>query len=387
MKQVDHQYYQERLSAYADNELSPAERMQLEDHLADCADCRKRLDDLRNLEAFVRNESALNDSEYWEKEAQKIEAALPERAEIVDLGRIRKHHSAFWWKAPAIAASILIVGYIGWRQSDFLKDHILVKPDAAPSMQTPAPAPRVEPPADTAARFEEPKIESEPDQAKPTEAPKKLERPKSETTPAREAVLEKQAPTTDVMKTVTLPPEVSPSPAVDSFVSGQEEKSDQANYIQRSRKQSATVATEDAESGTDERLDSTLLSASAETLKASADLSIFRARRDSLELALAELKKTKTPSTWSGTPQSFAGGAESEKDIASMIAKGDEKEIRIKTEQGETALVEAWFQICRLSDDRDEVDRGLAYLKGVASKGSDRNRTLADQYLKDLGKQ
>jgi hypothetical protein len=379
MNQVDHQYYQERLSAYADNELPPAERAQFEAHLADCADCRKRLDDLRNLETFVRNESVLDDSDYWEKAAQKIEAALPERAEIVDLSRIRKHHSAFWWKAPAIAASILIVGYVGWRQSDFLKDNIMIKPDTAPSMQTPSPAPQVEPPADTSARLEERKEAVAADQTVATEAPKKLERPKDETNHVREAALEKSAPATDIMKTI--------EPAADSFGSGLEEKSDQANYIQRSRKQSAAVATEDAEPGTDERLDSTLLSASAEALNATADLSILRARRDSLELALANLKKTKTRSTWSGTPESFAGGAESGKDITSMITKGDEKEIKLKTEQGETALVEAWFQICRLSDDQDEVDRGLTYLKGVANKGSDRPRALAGQYLKDLGKQ
>jgi hypothetical protein len=47
MKYYDH--WQDRLSEYIDDDLSPAERTELETHLAACADCRETLAEIRAL--------------------------------------------------------------------------------------------------------------------------------------------------------------------------------------------------------------------------------------------------------------------------------------------------------------------------------------------------
>jgi hypothetical protein len=45
----------DRLSEYLDDELTPAERLDIDRHLLDCADCRETLDDLARVAAEARN--------------------------------------------------------------------------------------------------------------------------------------------------------------------------------------------------------------------------------------------------------------------------------------------------------------------------------------------
>ena len=73
----------DRLSEYVDDELAPAERLQLEQHLLDCARCREIVDELRDggrRGAGARGHAAGDD--LW----PAIAAALP-RAAVARLAR------------------------------------------------------------------------------------------------------------------------------------------------------------------------------------------------------------------------------------------------------------------------------------------------------------
>jgi len=143
---MDHKYFQSRLSAFADGELPADEQTRVAEHLEQCQDCARRVDELQRLEELTERESKLDDSDYWETAAQRIEAKLDRSATpITDLSKGPvKSKSSLWWKLPAIAASVVLVGYIGLHQSDILQDDIMIPPQEA---TTPSPTPIEKPDA------------------------------------------------------------------------------------------------------------------------------------------------------------------------------------------------------------------------------------------------
>ena len=56
---MTHDTWTDRLSAYLDDDLSPAGRLEMERHLIDCADCRDALEQLRGLVADKRPASKI----------------------------------------------------------------------------------------------------------------------------------------------------------------------------------------------------------------------------------------------------------------------------------------------------------------------------------------
>src|SRR5688572_20129948 len=54
----DHQAWTDRLSEYLDGELAPADRLEIEAHLASCAGCRNLIEELR---AVARRAGSLED--------------------------------------------------------------------------------------------------------------------------------------------------------------------------------------------------------------------------------------------------------------------------------------------------------------------------------------
>ena len=92
----------DRLSEYVDDELAPAERLQLEQHLLDCARCREIVDELREVAADAKTlEDTPPATDLW----PAISAALP-RA------------SSRGWRVTlslpqALAASVLLMAVSG----------------------------------------------------------------------------------------------------------------------------------------------------------------------------------------------------------------------------------------------------------------------------------
>ncbi len=64
----------EQIEAYQDGELSPREKLELEEHLAGCAACREELDRTRNLDLLLRKipEGEISDRERYLKEVRSL---------------------------------------------------------------------------------------------------------------------------------------------------------------------------------------------------------------------------------------------------------------------------------------------------------------------------
>jgi len=70
-----HDSWVERLSEYVDDELAPSDRLQLEQHLLDCASCRETIDELR---AVAADASTLEDTPPSRDLWPGIAGALPQ---------------------------------------------------------------------------------------------------------------------------------------------------------------------------------------------------------------------------------------------------------------------------------------------------------------------
>ena len=112
---MDHSYFRDKISSYSDGALEAQERELIRRHLEDCAECRKLLEKLNQLSAVIEEKSGLKNDEYFENLAKKIERriATPEE-KVVDVRELR--WNSFWWKISAAAATIVLVGTIGFYQ-------------------------------------------------------------------------------------------------------------------------------------------------------------------------------------------------------------------------------------------------------------------------------
>jgi hypothetical protein len=115
---MEHSYFKDRISAFCDNELKHEERQLIAEHVQDCGECQKLLEELQKFDRMVKRHSELADDEYWEKSAQKIESAVgSERpVEIVDVKR--SPIKGLGWKLAAAAASIALLTSIAMHQTD-----------------------------------------------------------------------------------------------------------------------------------------------------------------------------------------------------------------------------------------------------------------------------
>ena len=130
-----HEEYRDLLSALLDGELTPDERGEVEKHLAECAECRERLEALRATAGLARENGGIPDpgEDYWERFDRLVEMRidlLPRRGGSdpmpwsVRLLRI----PAFRIGVPvALAATVLIV---------FLHSQTTDRTDTAPQLIT-----------------------------------------------------------------------------------------------------------------------------------------------------------------------------------------------------------------------------------------------------------
>jgi anti-sigma factor RsiW len=118
---MEHSYYQDRLSAYHDNELPLQEKVVVEEHLRECSECRELLAQYEKLDQLVESHGQLADGDYWEKAARKIDRAIAgaQATETEDITPQKR--GSLLWKLLPIAASIVIVGYIGFHRDEIFQ--------------------------------------------------------------------------------------------------------------------------------------------------------------------------------------------------------------------------------------------------------------------------
>ena len=101
------EHLNELLSSYLDDEVTTLERMRVESHLAQCAECRA---DLEGLRLVVRRAGALDDRpperDLWAGIAERIGSS--DASDVVPFERGRRGRFTFTFVQLAAAASILI---------------------------------------------------------------------------------------------------------------------------------------------------------------------------------------------------------------------------------------------------------------------------------------
>lgn len=114
---MDHNYYKDRISAYSDNSLPPYEQMAVQEHIESCAECREALEKILKLSAWIEREANLRGDDYFEKQAQKIEARLGlAQTEITSIRK--KSWQGLGWKLTSVAATIALVGIVVYLSKD-----------------------------------------------------------------------------------------------------------------------------------------------------------------------------------------------------------------------------------------------------------------------------
>jgi hypothetical protein len=138
---MDEQYFQDLLSAYLDNELTPEQKAAMDQYLASNQEARVQLARLERLNRLVDDHSGLGGEDYWEESASKIEQRLGIASSSVTAiePELRKR-SGLWWKVTSVAASVAVLIFIGLHQTEILVPDQPRKM-AAPTFASPPSAP------------------------------------------------------------------------------------------------------------------------------------------------------------------------------------------------------------------------------------------------------
>jgi hypothetical protein len=118
---MNHEYFRDRVSAYHDGDLPPQELELMRQHLKECPDCRELLGRLEKLDRLVEEHSDLGGKEYWETLAEKIDSRLGTRAETPTVDVRRFSWKGMTWKLAAVAASFAVIGFVALHQSDIMR--------------------------------------------------------------------------------------------------------------------------------------------------------------------------------------------------------------------------------------------------------------------------
>jgi len=383
---MDHAYFIDRLSALFDNELPPQEKQVVEEHLRGCAECQAALAKLQQLEDAVKRHSQLADTDYWEESAQKIERQLGfDQQTVITPIRHRWYERGLGWKALAAVASIAVLAYIGINS-----DKILKQRDLAPS-PTPAEEKRIETPqvspvdvphADTVA----------PQKAEPTKKPLEVIRDAAVEKRADTAVgqvrvkdqladVKKMAPPAPASQDINLSQRMAPVTAkqpeqqiLNKFeTASMPERRAVAAPTALSAESNRVVPIPDTAARIVEEEADNVSIAQVDTAAVDSTLTWWRKKRDALET----VRKT--------LPGVDAFSGLSKMAAPTKLRSDDKKQPQMTPTEVEKQLLEAWYNVARLTRDAGERDDAVAEIRKVAEGGKSANHAAAVDYLRELG--
>lgn len=126
---MEHSYYKDKLSAYFDNSLEVQEMELLRRHLESCAECRELLEKLSSLSQKIEELSRLNENEYFDSLAAKIDGKIADSGKkVVELPHKQSRRFGFDWKIGAVAASFMLIAtvtYYQWQGHESILDEII----------------------------------------------------------------------------------------------------------------------------------------------------------------------------------------------------------------------------------------------------------------------
>lgn len=121
---MDHSYFQDRISAFLDNSLPPYEQEAVSRHVDECEACQSLANQLAKVDQLVEKYSGLNEDDYWESSARKIEEKIlssTKETQGVSRGGIVTRlfgQPGVAWKATALAASMALITFIALHEQD-----------------------------------------------------------------------------------------------------------------------------------------------------------------------------------------------------------------------------------------------------------------------------
>ncbi len=368
---MEHSYFQDRLSAYYDNELPLQEKVVVDEHVKGCEECRRLLEKYARLDDLVNTHGQLGDTDYWERSAKEIDRAIDRQQEdkIVSVSAARRKFD-LGWKLAAVAATLVLVGYIGIHKDDIFTPEKIMPPTVAPRIMLPDKAKEVASPEVNALAETKQKLN---DSTSPKESRKtdmggtgkvgsvseKDQRGNYKTEPGRaednELHREMNAPTPQRQGPNLQSAQVAPAEAVPSL-DKVEPGSVQPHVV-------AVVVEQkpDLRSTTDTGL----------------GLTYWRALRDSLQPKGADTKRLALAEKLRATVTSSLRKPDATPQSAALVSD---------TVKSSSRLIEASYQIARLTNDSTEKAHAIAVLEAFATgeAGPDRNRAQA--YLDSLVK-
>ncbi len=134
---MEHSYYKDKLSAYFDNSLEVQEMELLRRHLESCAECRELLEKLSSLSKKIKELSGLDENEYFDSLAAKIDGKIAGSGKkVVELPHKKSRRFGSGWKIGAVAASFMLIAtvtYYQWQGHESILDEI-IEQSAKPAM-------------------------------------------------------------------------------------------------------------------------------------------------------------------------------------------------------------------------------------------------------------
>lgn len=131
---MDESYFRDRISGYFDKSLPPDEYQLVDDYLKKSADGRALLDRIGRLDEFVQIQSELTaGDDFFERQARDIEARLG--FESATPAQVEPAPSMKWrgttWKWIGVAASIAVLSFVGYHQKDIFGPAEIIPPSDA----------------------------------------------------------------------------------------------------------------------------------------------------------------------------------------------------------------------------------------------------------------
>ena|GEM_PF-5374119 len=414
-EEMNHKYYEDLISGYIDGELTPQQQKALEKHLEECSLCSEELARLRKLDNLVAAHSQLGGEDYWEKSARAINERIEAgAAKVTDLKAERaKRGGGLFWKISTVAASALILGYIGFHQSDIMRDRVDVPLEVKQKQTPPSPVEDTE----SGVAYKKDRSENALQEAE-VSSDVTLESAEERSEIKPQAVAESEpmpvlSPSVEAehdkahSDRLSAPSEVQES--IDDLSKGVAGSSAYRAESVDQQKPREIVATSTAQVGPDKKLrddvafqeapgigepvritnfeehsisvNSVGLYGADETEElAATELQYWRAQRDSLlSRGLDSDRRLSTSATGESKAKSAVGP---KIDLEALVAPRSTPD-----EPDEVGLLEAWYNICLFTTDLTESAEGISFLRQVASDSASENSNQAAEYLRKLGRE
>ncbi|MFQ5452659.1 MAG: anti-sigma factor family protein [Candidatus Zixiibacteriota bacterium] len=388
---MNHSYFKDRISAYFDNELKHEEKQVIEEHLNDCQECRQLLEEFKKFDNMVEKDSGLNDSDYWEQSAQKIEQAL-EKESNADR-KITDVKVSAWkglrWKLAGVAASVVFIMFIALYEKDITKDFKQSAQTAKPMSLDDSNIPLA---VDSITLLEKDKkvaITKEIDnELLPKKSEKIVQESKGDVTVGTVQTLSGQSAEIRKDESIEQPVDINiisrkklPAPKRKPELAVSVEDSDVrpegSSIIAKEEESTAIMKTSRVAPDKDELImlaDEAVESQEKPTSELSSDFTIeqWRDKRDSL------------------TSKSLSLSFEHQEDVIQKSVK-QKKSDMISTPKGnisdkEKLLVECHYNIALMTEDVNEFRTSLKFLENYSRKDNSLYKEIAKKYIEDLKK-